>query len=127
MSYNTFADISSSPAVDASGRRIVVGNDSGYVYCFNDTLGLVWRLLLPAPVISSPAITPDGTVYVGSDDARMYALSINDGSNVYSPFQADDFISSSPVVDALNTVYFVTDCGTVYAVRAKGPNAGKLH
>jgi len=116
-SSSTFADISSSPAVNAEGTRIVVGNDSGYVYCFDDALNQVWRRLLPGPVISSPAITPDGTVYIGSDDARLYALNINDGSNVYSPFQAEDFITSSPVVDASNTVYFSTDDGSVYAVR----------
>jgi len=116
-SYNTYADISSSPAVDATRDRIVVGNDSGYVHCFDDTLGFVWRRLLGAPVTSSPAITPDGTVYIGSDDACLYALDIGSGSNVYSPFEADDFITSSPVVDASNTVYFSTDAGTVYAVR----------
>ncbi len=116
-SWNTHADISSSPAVDATTHRIVVANDSGYVHCFDDTLGLVWRRLLGAPVTSSPAITPDGTVYIGSDDACLYALSINDGDDVYSPFQARDFITSSPVVDASNTVYFSTDDGTTYGVR----------
>ena len=116
-SYSTNADISSSPAVNATGDRIVVGNDSGYVYCNDADLGFVWRRRLGGPVTSSPAITPDGTVYVGSDDARLYALSISDGSDVYSPFQANDFITSSPVVDASNTVYFSTDEGTTYAVR----------
>lgn len=116
-SYNTFADISSSPAISADGSRIVVGNDSGYVYCFNNLLGLEWKVYLNAPVTSSPAITPSGVIYVGNDDAKLYSLSLADGSTVYPAFQAGDFITSSPVVDADNTVYFTTDEGTVYAVK----------
>jgi len=116
-SVNTFGDIGSSAAISADGSRIVVGNDSGNVYCFDDTLGVVWKVLLGAAVNSSPALTSGGVVYIGCDDAKLYALNLADGGLVYQPFLANDFITSSPVVDADNTVYFATEDGTVYAVK----------
>jgi len=119
-SVNTFDEISSSPAISADGTRIVVGNDSGYVYCFDDTLGVVWKVLLGVPVNSSPAITSDGVVYIGCDDAKLYALNLANGSNVYPPFLANDFITSSPVVDADGMVFFSTEDGVVYAVKNGG-------
>jgi outer membrane protein assembly factor BamB len=114
-SYNTSADISSSPAINSDGTRIVVGNDSGYIYCFDDSLGLVWRVYSGAPISSSPAISGT-TVYYGSDDQILHAVRLSDGSNVGPQFEASDFITSSPIVDAAGNVYFCVDNGTVYCV-----------
>jgi outer membrane protein assembly factor BamB len=114
-SYNTFADISPSPAISSDGSRIVVGNDSGYVYCFDDTLSLIWKVYSGAPISSSPAISGN-TVYYGSDDAILHAVSLTDGSNVGAQFTASDFITSSPIVDAAGNVYFCVDNGTVYCI-----------
>ena len=113
---NTGAEVNSSAAISRDGSRIVVGNDSGLVCCFDDTLGLVWSVLLNGSVQSSPAI--DGNiVYIGGDDAQLHALNSADGSDAYPPFPVDDFITSSPVIDAWNNVYFATERGTIYAVR----------
>jgi hypothetical protein len=114
-SYNTSADISPSPAINSDGSRIVVGNDSGYIYCFNDTLGLVWKVYSGAPISSSPAISGN-TVYYGSDDQILHAVSLVDGTPVGPQFLADDFITSSPIVDAAGNVYFCADNGTVFCV-----------
>jgi outer membrane protein assembly factor BamB len=117
-SINTFADISSSPAISNDGSRIVFGNDSGYIYCVDASLGLIWKRYLGAPVTSSPALTTTGTIYVGCEDSRLYALSLaSNGSDVFPPFAANDFVTSSPVVDEYGNVYFSTDNGTVYCVK----------
>jgi hypothetical protein len=115
ISYNTYADISSSPAINSDGTRIVVGNDSGYIYCFDDTLGLVWRVFSGARVISSPAISGN-TVYYGSDDSILHAVSLADGSPVGNQFTVCSRIRSSPIVDAAGKVYFCVDNSTVYCI-----------
>jgi len=111
--YNTSAAIRCSPAINNDGTRIVVGNDSGYVYCFDDTLGLVWKFYSGAPVRSSPAINGN-TVYYGSDDQILHAVSLVDGGLVGMQFTASDVITSSPIVDAAGNIYFCVDNGTVY-------------
>ncbi|WP_277543584.1 outer membrane protein assembly factor BamB family protein [Haloarcula laminariae] len=72
-----------------------------------------WTYQTNGEVTSSPAIV-DGTVYVGSEDGYLYALSAMDGTEHWS-FRTGDAIRSSPtVVD--ETMYLGSDDGTVYAV-----------
>ena len=52
---------------------------------------------------SSPAIGSDGTVYVGSFDKNIYAIT-EKGAKIWE-FQAEDFISSSPAIGSDGTVY----------------------
>ena len=33
-----------------------------------------WSFLTDGPIVSSPAIGPDGNVYVGSEDGHLYAF-----------------------------------------------------
>nr|WP_250864792.1 PQQ-binding-like beta-propeller repeat protein [Halorientalis regularis] len=78
-------------------------------------IGGQWRFQTGAGVYSSPAVV-DGTVYVGSDDTSVYALSASDGSEQWR-FQTDGQVASSPaVVDG--TVYVGSDDTNVYAVSA---------
>jgi len=80
-----------------------------------DDVGGEWRLDLGRGVSSSAAVV-DGTVYVGSDDTNLYALSPSDGSTQWS-FETGDRVTSSPsVVDG--TVYVGSNDGAVYAVDA---------
>jgi outer membrane protein assembly factor BamB len=111
------AVISSSPAINAAGNRIVIADDSGYVTCFNDTLEVVWHRSLGARAVSSPAISTDGVIYVGCDDESLYSLRITDGHNVFAPFSVGRAVVSSPVIGLDSTVYVVTDSGKVFAVR----------
>jgi outer membrane protein assembly factor BamB len=73
----------SSPAVATNGAQppvIVVGSNAanGAVYFVQDNNTsaalLVPAFAIGAPVHSSPAIGRDGTVYVGADDGRLYAI-----------------------------------------------------
>jgi len=79
--------IVSSPAVATNGgdRTVVVGSNGGHVYFVPDqenTFGtpVVFTPaesctgVARAPIRSSPAIGSDGTVYVGADDGRVYAI-----------------------------------------------------
>src|SRR5262245_60638244 len=63
-----------------------------------------WFFSTGAGILSSPALGPYGTIYCGSDDGNLYALS-PDGSNRWV-FGGGIIINSSPAVGADGTVYF---------------------
>src|SRR6185436_15310385 len=66
---------------------------------------------------SSPALGPNGTIYVGGTDSQLYAVD-KDGNTVWA-FPADDAIYSSPAVSTDGAViYCATTNGTIYAVNA---------
>lgn len=108
----------SSPAVKdgviyfASGTRF---------YAVNAETGtLRWRYpaseSLTATIRTSPVVG-DGMVYFGAGDGRLYAISTEDGSLVWS-FVTRSNISSSPVlVDGV--IYFGSDDRKLYALDAK--------
>ncbi len=81
-----------------------------------DSLELLWKFRTGDVVKSSPAIVDD-TVYVGSADANMYAINLEDGKEVWK-YKAPDMIESSPcVVDG--SVYFGCLDGFLYALNAR--------
>jgi outer membrane protein assembly factor BamB len=97
--FPTGGSVASSPAIDASGT-VIVGSDDGSLYAIGKDGTQRWRLrngrverssptrLSPqfaeprfvwrrseTPVMrTSPAIAPDGTVYVASSDGCLYAV-----------------------------------------------------
>jgi outer membrane protein assembly factor BamB len=69
-----FYGIQSGALVDAEGFVYFGGRDK-WIYCLSPTGELVWKHQTGDQVDSGPALGPDGTLYVGSDDGRMYAFS----------------------------------------------------
>lgn len=67
---------------------------------------------------SSPAIAADGTIYVGSTDTKLYAISRN--GTLKWTFAAQAEIRTSPAVGADGTVYFGSDDGRLYAINPDG-------
>lgn len=76
---------------------------------------LKWEFATGAAIHSSPAVA-DGTVYVGSQDSRLYALDAETGREIWS-FTAGAWIDSSPAV-AGGVVYFGSNDGNLYALDA---------
>ncbi len=77
-----------------------------------------WALSTGEWIRSSPAVGPDGTVYVGGDDGYLHAVRSN-GSKKWS-FETDDWVRSSPAVGSDGTVYIGSQDGKLYAVNANG-------
>ena len=72
------------------------------------------------PILSSPAVASDGTIYVGSYDRHLYAVTPA-GSNKWAfPLPTSGFagIYSSPAIGRDGTIYFGADDGNLYAVNA---------
>jgi outer membrane protein assembly factor BamB len=69
-------------------------------------------------ITSSPAIAPDGTIYVGSTDCSLYALK-SDGT-VKWRYVTGDHIVASPTVGSDGTVYVGSNDRQLYAINPDG-------
>jgi len=73
---------------------------------------------LYSEVISSPAIAADGTIYVGSTDHNLYAISPNGTERWYFTTGAE--IVSSPAIASDSTIYVGSSDGNLYAIDPDG-------
>lgn len=113
--------IESSPALDADREHIYFGANDGNVYCVQPVLTapnqiegqLQWAVATGGRVTATPAVGPDGTVYIGSLDGFMYALNPNGtpAAGVW-PFAAAGEIQSSAAIAAPVLLYFVNEIVT---------------
>ncbi len=79
---------------------------------------LRWNFPAGQRISSSPVVGPDGTVYVGSYDAALYAIN-PDGTQKWQ-FKAKEIIDSSPAIGPDGTIYFGSWDHNLYAVRPDG-------
>jgi len=86
--------------------EILASNSQGVTEAWDCTTGNL--------VKSSPCVGPDGTVYVGSDDHKVYAL--REGKKIWE-FEAENLVYSSPCVGPDGTVYVGSYDHKVYALR----------
>lgn len=114
-----------SPAFGPGG--VIYAASESRLYAYNRGGDLRWTFdfpdIVPASVnirgvVSSPAVTPEGIVYIGSLDEKLYSLTAN-GSLRWA-HDTGGQIFSSPVVDAAGRVYVGSRSGDVVAVNANG-------
>ena len=67
-----------------------------------------------AEVVGSPAVGKDGTVYVGSMDGNLYA--ITPAGAVKWQIKTKGQLNSSPAIGEDGTVYAMSDDGFLYAI-----------
>lgn len=79
----------------------------------------VWSYQTGAWINSSPAIGPMGTIYVGSDNGKLYALNPNGTLFWFYPL-ALGLISSSPAFGNDGTIYIGSFDGNLYAINSNG-------
>src|SRR5439155_2771420 len=73
---------------------------------------------LPAYIFSSPAVGADQTIYFGSGNGELYALTPA-GAKKWS-FQTGAEIQSSPAIGGDGTIYFGSGDGKLYALNPDG-------
>ena len=57
-----------------SRGAILFGSQDDRLYCLEPDGHLRWSVELGGDVDSSPTLAADGTIFVGSDDRKLYAL-----------------------------------------------------
>ena len=67
---------------------------------------------------SSPAIGSDGTVYVGSEDNKLYAINGKTGVKLWE-FETGSAVNSSPAIGSDGTVYVGSGDKKLYAINGK--------
>jgi outer membrane protein assembly factor BamB len=78
---------------------------------------LRWKFAAGNPVFSSPAISADGTIHIGSsNDRHLYAINPNGSLKWKFTIGVILSIDSSPAIGADGTIYFGSDDGNLYAV-----------
>ncbi len=90
-----------------------------YVYGFDLRGAVRWRTATGGKVFSSPALLPDGTIVVGSQDDKLWAL--RPAGAVRWTFSTADDVDGTPAVDERRAVIYVGgDDGKVHAVSFDG-------
>ena len=90
-----------------TGRSMSAGPRTG---------ALLWTYVTENDVNSSPAVGPDGMVYVGSRDNSLYAFN-SDGSLVWT-YETGRFwdVASSPALDSDGNAYVGSNDNRVYCL-----------
>lgn len=98
--------------------------DHGLVFAAGLTLffarqdgSVVWRVRAKRKIFSSPTVGPDGTVYVGAQDNRLYA--VRRVGSVRFQIDLNDDVDCAPALDDDGTLFVGTDGGSVVAVNTE--------
>ena len=85
---------------------------------------LRWEFETRGEMYSSPPIGSDGTVYVGSDDNKLYAINGKSGVKLWE-FETGGFVFSSPAIGSDGTVYVGSGDGKLYAIKTDSKGLAK--
>jgi outer membrane protein assembly factor BamB len=106
-----------SPAVDEAGN-VYFGSYDGFLYALTSNQEFLWAYFVDDEVRSSPAIGPDGTVYIGGGNQL---LAIGPGGTLDWDFGTGGPVLSSPVYFGDDDVIGIgSEDGVFYAVHADG-------
>ena len=115
------------PAKGGDGTIYISSNgpaNAGYLFAVNPNGTQKWRYDFSfTDPISKPAIGPDGTVYIGSDDNHLYAIDAN--GDFKWRFQAGADVRGEPLVGSGGAIYFGSQDNFLYAVDTEGRLLGK--
>jgi hypothetical protein len=84
----------------------------------------LWEFETGPIVHSSPAIGSDGTVYVGSDDKKLYAINGKSGVKLWE-FETGSYVYSSPAIGSDGTVYVGSNDNKLYAIKSDSKGLAK--
>jgi len=105
----------SPPSLNETAHVLVVGEANGVVVALNETTGAVrWSYATGGPVTAAPMLTR-GSVYVGSNDHRLYAFNQSTGKLRWS-FLTGGAVQATPTLNNWNLLYVGSDDGYLYVL-----------
>jgi hypothetical protein len=97
--FNTSRAVESSPLITADGK-VLVGGDTGKLYCFDTKTGkVVWEYTTNNVICSSPGISR-GKVFIGSHEGYMYCI----GKRVKPPKLNIDIVPEHLAIESNQTM-----------------------
>eukprot|EP00940_MAST-03C_sp_MAST-3C-sp2_P003540 g3540.t1 len=118
---------------DAKGD-LYFGSGDGFVYALrlhsgpeitdettgeNDRYSLKWKFKTERAVVSTGALSGQGTLFVGSWDHHLYAIDTADGTMRWK-VNLGYVVSSSPVLSSDGTLYVGSGDGNLYGISSTG-------
>jgi|GEM_PF-999039 len=110
--------VGSSPAIGRGGMVVIHTND-GFLRAIAPSGDELWSTAVPGNSLSSPSIAADGTIYIGSTDHNLYAVSSSTGAIKWK-YDLGGTIHASPAIGDDGTVYIGSLASSLYAVTSSG-------
>ena len=108
-----------SVAIGGDGTLYVTGDNN--LLAINPDSTIKWGIPLNVVQDCSPAIGADGTIYIGSYDQNLYAVTDGGQGNVSEKWAfATGGVMTTPTIGSDGTVYFGNDDDNIYAVNPDG-------
>ena len=110
----------SSPALSPDGSVVYVGVETrtgGRLVAFTREGAHKWDVDRSEAIQSSPAVGPDGTIYVGCEDGKLYALNPERGATRWE-YSTGSFVTSSPAIGSDGRIYFGAGDSRLHALNA---------
>jgi len=76
---------------------------------------LKWKFDTHGPILSSPVVTPEGIILVGSNDEHLYA--IGPGGNIQWKYETGFWVQSTPAVSSNEVVCVGSWDHHLYAIK----------
>lgn len=109
-------DVIGSPVITENGDILQTTGDT--LFSINQNGQKNWEYTFDEFIQSTPAISEDGTIYVGSVDRNLTALN-QDGTEKWR-FPTKSRIDSSPVIGPDGNIYFGNNDGVIYSLNPEG-------
>lgn len=119
--FPTSGPITSSPAVDEAKNLVIVGSHDGYVYALNRMTGglPVWSRYLGVVERSSPAISGNDLIYIGTTNNLFHCLNETSGAVIWSYSVSGPIYASAALTD--EHVVISSSDGTLYCFGPEFP------
>lgn len=105
------------PADNANCNCVFVASMDHFVYSFDASNGRqIWKTDMGGAIVGTPAVSSDGSLYVGTFGKQMIALDASNG-NIQWRFDTQDWVWSGPALDN-KVLYFGDLAGNFYALNA---------